>query len=283
MVPAAAAAIYAGASLLGAGGQAYAQGKQNKKTRQWNEAMYHTQRKDALSDWNLQNEYNSPAAQMQRFKDAGLNPNLIYGQSNEAGGIRSAEKGSWNPQAPDVKDIVPNAVNAYQNQKMFELNSNQTAKQIELMEKEGNIKDATALAIALGIQDKTYDLQYKQQINPVKMDTARAKLDQIDWQTHELIQKINIGKEKWEIDKVKAQQSITNMIEQVRASEQGRKLSEMNMQKIEQEIKNLATQGDLLQYQKNIEAILSQAGFKSSDNFVIKLLTMAADKFGKKK
>lgn len=29
-------------------------------------------------------EYNSPAAQMQRFKDAGLNPNLIYGQSNTA-------------------------------------------------------------------------------------------------------------------------------------------------------------------------------------------------------
>ena len=27
-----------------------------------------------------QNSFNSPAAQMQRFKDAGLNPNLIYGQ-----------------------------------------------------------------------------------------------------------------------------------------------------------------------------------------------------------
>lgn len=278
-----AAAVAAGASLLGAGGQMAATGKMNKKTRQWNEAMYHTQRADALKDWNLQNEYNSPAAQMERFRAAGLNPNLIYGQSNEAGGIRSSEKGSWNPQAPDVKDIGPNAVQAYQNQKMFELNTNQTAKQIELMEKEGNIKDATALAIALGIQDKTYDLEYKRQINPVKMDTARAKLDQIDWQTHDLIQKINIGREKWQIDKVKAQQSIANMIEQVKASEQGRKLSEVHMKKLEQEIKNLATQGDLLQYQKNIESILSQAGFKSTDNFVIKLLTMAAEKFGQKK
>lgn len=35
-----------------------------------------------LDLWNLMNEYNSPAAQMQRFQDAGLNPNLIYGQSN---------------------------------------------------------------------------------------------------------------------------------------------------------------------------------------------------------
>ena len=35
-----------------------------------------------LEMWNLQNQYNSPAAQMQRYKAAGLNPNLIYGQGN---------------------------------------------------------------------------------------------------------------------------------------------------------------------------------------------------------
>lgn len=32
--------------------------------------------------WNMQNEYNTPSAQMQRFKDAGLNPMLIYQQGN---------------------------------------------------------------------------------------------------------------------------------------------------------------------------------------------------------
>lgn len=32
--------------------------------------------------WNKQNEYNSPAAQMERFKSAGLNPHLIYGQGS---------------------------------------------------------------------------------------------------------------------------------------------------------------------------------------------------------
>ena len=30
--------------------------------------------------WNAQNEYNLPANQMQRYKDAGLSPHLIYGQ-----------------------------------------------------------------------------------------------------------------------------------------------------------------------------------------------------------
>lgn len=43
-----------------------------------------------LDVWNMQNAYNTPAAQMARYQDAGLNPNLIYGQSNTAGDIKSA-------------------------------------------------------------------------------------------------------------------------------------------------------------------------------------------------
>lgn len=31
-----------------------------------------------IESWNMQNEYNSPSAQMQRLRDAGLNPNLMY-------------------------------------------------------------------------------------------------------------------------------------------------------------------------------------------------------------
>lgn len=39
-----------------------------------------------LEMWNRANEYNLPANQMERFKAAGLNPNLIYGQGNLAVG-----------------------------------------------------------------------------------------------------------------------------------------------------------------------------------------------------
>lgn len=35
-----------------------------------------------IEQWNRENQYNLPSEQMQRYKDAGLNPNLIYGQSN---------------------------------------------------------------------------------------------------------------------------------------------------------------------------------------------------------
>lgn len=44
-----------------------------------------------LEQWNRQNAYNTPLAQMQRFKDAGLNPNLIYGQGSNGNASSSPE------------------------------------------------------------------------------------------------------------------------------------------------------------------------------------------------
>ena len=50
--------------------------------------------------WKMQAEYNSPQAQMQRFQEAGLNPNLIYGQGNN--GNMSQPPQMVTPEAPEV-------------------------------------------------------------------------------------------------------------------------------------------------------------------------------------
>lgn len=55
-----------------------------KKQQQWAQKMYDQQRTHALQDWEMQNAYNSPAAQMKRLKEAGLNPHLIYGSGADA-------------------------------------------------------------------------------------------------------------------------------------------------------------------------------------------------------
>lgn len=56
-----------------------------------------------LEMWNRQNQYNSPAAQMQRYKDAGLNPNLIYGQGS-SGNATTLPKYS----APTMQPVTVN-------------------------------------------------------------------------------------------------------------------------------------------------------------------------------
>lgn len=54
----------------------------NASTNKANKELAEYQYQKDLEMWNKSNEYNTPAAQMQRYKDAGLNPNLMYGQGN---------------------------------------------------------------------------------------------------------------------------------------------------------------------------------------------------------
>lgn len=76
----------------------------NKKQRKWSEDMYERQRADALADWQMQNDYNSPAANMKRLQAAGLNPNLVYGDGANMPSvqIRSSSVEGWHPQTPQV-------------------------------------------------------------------------------------------------------------------------------------------------------------------------------------
>lgn len=59
--------------------------------------------------WNLQNEYNSPVSQMQRYQQAGLNTNLIYGSGASAGNASSHP--SYN--APNMSS-VPTGLETFQ-------------------------------------------------------------------------------------------------------------------------------------------------------------------------
>lgn len=67
--------------------QIAAQKAENAATREHNLQLAHLQNSMNIDQWKRENKYNSPAAQMARFQAAGLNPNLIYGQSNTSGQI----------------------------------------------------------------------------------------------------------------------------------------------------------------------------------------------------
>lgn len=50
-----------------------------------------------LAQWERENAYNTPSQQMQRYREAGLNPNLIYGQQNLAASSPSAATPNLQP------------------------------------------------------------------------------------------------------------------------------------------------------------------------------------------
>lgn len=112
------AAMIADATVQGVGaitrGGPRRQYKWNKKAAQDTQAM---NRENAL--WALEQNkkiqeeqrlYDSPAAQMERYKAAGLNPHLIYGSGGSAGGAMPIDFGGIAPsrvEAPDAGFTVP--------------------------------------------------------------------------------------------------------------------------------------------------------------------------------
>lgn len=66
--------------LLGSGTSSYGNWKQQQLANKANRELADLEWERNQQMWNMQNEYNTPAAQMQRYRDAGLNPNLTYQQ-----------------------------------------------------------------------------------------------------------------------------------------------------------------------------------------------------------
>lgn len=134
----------------------------NKANRELAEYQYQKN----LENWHLQNEYNTPAKQMERFKEAGLNPHLVYSQGNPG---NAAQIGQY--QAPRMEynykpSLDPLAIiGAFQN---FQLQR----AQIDNVRADTEIKEATASYKQQGLQDMLSILASKNLIT----DQQREKL-----------------------------------------------------------------------------------------------------------
>lgn len=80
------------ASVMNATNVAYAQNT-NREDRNFTREMYQRSLEDERANWEMVNEYNLPSAQMQRLRDAGLNPYLMYG-NGASGLVAQGEVGS---------------------------------------------------------------------------------------------------------------------------------------------------------------------------------------------
>lgn len=172
----------------------YASGEMNRRTLRWNEKMYERQKADSLELWNRQNEYNSPTAQMERLREAGLNPNLVYGKGadNTAMAIQRPDVKPWNPKAPDVSGLAQSLFTGY-DLAMKQAQTDLLKKQATVMAQDQLLKQAqtsqTLENTATTVQQREnaqslfpYDLQAKiqslqkgaQEIDIRSQENARA-------------------------------------------------------------------------------------------------------------
>jgi hypothetical protein len=135
--------------------------------------------------WEMQNAYNTPKAQMGRLKDAGLNPNLIYGSNANtgiAGSVSPSKASPYNVQNP-VPSAVQTALSVAQINNIDSItkkNEAETARTLGLTPFQVNTAlskadQAKQQAIAEKIKTSIYNTTKQDQINKIVEEALLAK------------------------------------------------------------------------------------------------------------
>lgn len=144
-----------------------------------------------LEQWNLENSYNSPSAQMDRLRDAGLNPNLIYGSTDGGTAAHSPQLESTQigkPRPVDYSNVNAN----WLNDSLFRAQQSiQMAAQTELMH--ANAQKAYADA---GIKEN--NLQYQDVFNQGRVRLQEQTIEQNDLRRSILGQQLKMNDKKIE-------------------------------------------------------------------------------------
>lgn len=189
------AALNSSANVLSSDTAMIAQSSLNRATRNFDQQMYNQEHANAIADWNMQNTYNSPSAQMARLQAAGLNPNLVYGSGTDAGGVSSPvqEKTyqSWNPTSPQGAIMgIGNALQGYTDTQM------KLAQLDNIKATNAQIVQETALKAAETVQAQKqagltgvetdqaqFDLSLKSDLRDISMQTQQATLNKLQADT----------------------------------------------------------------------------------------------------
>ena len=135
--------------------------------------------------WEMQNAYNTPKQQMARLKDAGLNPNLIYGSNANTGVAGSVSPSKASPY--NIQNPVPSAVQtALMGAQINNLNSVTAKNRAETARTVGmtpyqvdaslsKANQARQSAIQSQIETSIYNTTQKDKINKIVQEALLAK------------------------------------------------------------------------------------------------------------
>lgn len=177
------------ASLLAAGGSLAGTLISNKKTREYNRELAEYQNQENLAQWARENEYNSPLAQMQRFQNAGLNPNLIYGQQNLAADspmLTSGQPGSPVDFAPFGQMGAGAAQTAFDQS----LQQENLAHQNDLLQSQSDYYQSLTEGQNTDNKKKALDLSFDEQTFGDRVAQLRKQTDIFNEQVNEIVARI---------------------------------------------------------------------------------------------
>jgi len=262
------------ASLFNIGSQALT----NAKNRRQDEKMFNWANDTYLTNWGLENEYNSPKNQMKRLKEAGINSHLAFaggGVSNQASSIGSASPKPGSAEAPSVdaglfSKIFMNFVDLEQKRADIDLIKAQT----------DTAKQDVVLRTIQG-QTAGFDLGQKKALAPGQLTAQQLS----NRKTEMEIGKIGADT-KYTIDqndraKILQDATLKKMADDLRSARMNRTLTNAHISEVKQRISNMVLDGKLkdLELKYGMKGIFD-AVFGSGESFVNDLPIYEGQKVG---
>lgn len=248
----ASALITGGAAILGQGANTWSTGRMNKKSRKWSEKMYDRQTADNIRFWDMQNKYNSPQEVMKRLQEAGLNPNLVYGNGNsvaQAPNLQGADTPRPEFNAPTFDTgVLSQFFDVEQKQAQTDNLKAQTTVQQEL----AVLRAVETAGKAHENVSKNIKAQLDQNLFDVSMEVAKERLRKLKADTQYTL-------DSNERAQLLIKPQLQNAIEDILTKRLGREVSS-------QQLRNLG-----LDFQvKQLDARLAKMGIRANDPFYAK-------------
>lgn len=193
---------------------------ENMQQRQWewNQQQWMRERDWNYKMWEEMNRYNSPQEQMARFREAGLNPHLIYGKGSAGTAGSPAQVGSV--RAPDVKQYTRPEMRSitqgldvfgmYTQGRMLEAQRDNVLANTQLAKQEALVK--TQDAANRLIQGKQWKLDYKRskELFDTQVDAAKVALQDAaqTLRKKEVDTRIAIKSENWQLKRIEAEMKL---------------------------------------------------------------------------
>lgn len=232
----------------------------NWQQKKYADQAYKRQRADSIEFWNMQNAYNTPEAQMQRFKDAGLNPHLIYGQGNggNAAPIPTPDTMPVNFREPRLDT---NSRNGLAEALMLQADLKIKNAQADNLTVQNEVIRQDAALRRFQAERAGYDLDFERKLTDVSADARRENLrktrTEIDIMTNRDAREAALNSSNIQ----EASQRMLTLIEQRKGMplERGRVAADID--RIRQNIAIMEKEGIL----KDFEIALRQQGINPND------------------
>lgn len=269
--------------VVGAGIGYAVEQAQTKQQRRWQLQDYERQKADQREFWDITNKYNSPEEQMNRLRQAGLNPHLVYGKGADVTAQALSGPNIGNSPRSNFKidsNMISTAKAFGQQIQMQKAQTDNVLadtanKQLDQDLKNAQINQTNVQTanIAQNTATSEFQLQQSQELKDSVLQKAQLENESLKIKNFVQLGDYELAKIKSDSDKNRAIQEIAESKQRIATAKLQNAQLPLQRQKLEKEIEQLqaiTVNTNLEGAIKQIEVELRQQGINPNDPIYVK-------------